>query len=102
VCGVDSGKLIPFFGQVIGSIDGGHWACRYAGAAIDTFHWVDVKLRLRPKCWFILPRVNAIHGAGIYTSSILVPMQGSVITYAIEAILLFEPGRCPPAEVRQK
>jgi hypothetical protein len=70
VCGVDFGKVLPFLGQVIGSIDGGHWACRYAGAAIDTFHWVDVELRLRPKCRFIFPRVNAIHGTGVYASGI--------------------------------
>jgi len=68
--GVDVGKVLPFLGQVIGSIDCGHWACRYAGAAIDTFHWINVKLRLGPKRRFVLPRVNTIHGAGIYTSSI--------------------------------
>jgi hypothetical protein len=42
VCGVDFGKVLPFFGQVIGSIDRGHRACRYAGAAINTFHWINV------------------------------------------------------------
>jgi hypothetical protein len=67
--GVDVCKVLPFLGQVIGSIDCGHGACWYAGAAVDTFHWINVKLWLGLKRRFVLPRVNAIHGAGIYTSS---------------------------------
>ena len=81
--GVDFGKVLPFLGQVIGSIDGGYGACRYAGTAIDAFHGVNVKLRLGPKRRFVLPRVNAIHRAGIYTSSIFGSMQGSAMTNAI-------------------
>jgi hypothetical protein len=60
VCGVDFGKVLPF-------LRCGHGACRYAGAAIDTFNRINVQLQIRPKCRFVLPRVNTIYRAGVHT-----------------------------------
>ena len=63
---VDGCKVSPLLRQVLQSKDRGHRTNRHASATINTFHWTNVKLRLRFKGRFIFPRVNAIDRANIH------------------------------------
>ncbi len=68
--GIDLGEVCPFVWKIIGGKDGGNRARRHASSAINALNWIDVQLWLCAEGWFILPRVNAIHGTGIYASGI--------------------------------
>lgn len=70
---IDFSKVLPLVRQVIKSKncrDGTH---RDAGATVDALYRIDVKLGFGFEAYFIFPRMNAIHGAGLDTSSILYP-----------------------------
>lgn len=76
VSGIDLGEAFPFVWQIICGKDGGNRTCRHAGSAIDALNRINVQLRLSAKCWFILPRVNTIYRASVYTSCVFSPNAG--------------------------
>jgi hypothetical protein len=53
-------KVSPLFRQIFQSEDRRHRANRDAGAAVNTLHGANVKLRLRLKLRFIFTRMDAI------------------------------------------
>lgn len=73
---VQFGILLPLLGQVIQRKDRGDRADRYTGAAVDTLHWIDVKLRdlveAGPAILVsrILLRVDTVYRAGIDAGSV--------------------------------
>src|SRR6202166_1581669 len=69
--GVNGSVDLPLLRQVLESKNSGHRANRDACAAIDAFHWVDIKLRDAFEAGFILARVNAIHRANVPARGIL-------------------------------
>jgi hypothetical protein len=68
---VNGSVALPLLRQVFESENGGHRANRDARAAIDAFHWVDIKLRYAFEAGFIFARVNAIHRANVHARGIL-------------------------------
>jgi hypothetical protein len=69
--GVNGSVALPLFRQVLESKNSGHRANRDAGATIDAFHRVDIKLRDTFEAGFIFARVNAIHRANVHARGIL-------------------------------
>src|ERR1700686_5441651 len=68
---INGSVALPLLRQVFESKNGGHRTNRDACAAIDAFHWVDIKLRDAFEAGFILAGVNAIHGANVHARGIL-------------------------------
>jgi hypothetical protein len=68
---VDGREISPLLRQIFQSENGSHRANRNARAAIDAFHWANVKLRLGFKFGFILARVNAVNRANVHASGVL-------------------------------
>jgi hypothetical protein len=68
---VDRCKVSPLLRQIFQGKDRCHRTNRDAGAAVDTFHGTDIKLRLGLECGLIFPRVDAIDRADIDACRIL-------------------------------
>jgi hypothetical protein len=82
VAGVDFCEVLPLLGQVIDRKNRRDRTDRYASAAIDAFHRIDVELGdcIEPGTTVIIGClffwVNAIYGAGIDAGGVLYPDAG--------------------------
>jgi hypothetical protein len=65
------GEALPLLGQIIEGKNGGNRADRYASAAVDALHRIDVEHLFLRKRRRVLLGVNAIDRARIHTSRIL-------------------------------
>src|SRR5262245_59594771 len=69
--GVDLDVLLPLLRDVFVAVDRLDRAGRLAGAAIDAFIRVDIKMLGGLEISLILPRVDAIHRADVNTGRVL-------------------------------
>jgi hypothetical protein len=76
VFSVHFGVLLPLIRKLVQSENRRHGADRNTGSTINTFHWINVKLRCFGKAGFVFFGMNAVHRAGIHTSGILGPDAG--------------------------
>src|SRR6516165_340513 len=69
--GVHRGELLPLFGEIFESEDGGDGTDRDAGAAVDTLDRIDVQHGFGRIGRFVFARVDAVHRANINTGGVL-------------------------------
>src|SRR3984893_6475216 len=62
---INGSIVLPLLRQVFQGKDRRHRADRNACTTVDTFDWMDVKLRFLFEIWFILAWMDAIHRANI-------------------------------------